>query len=267
MMIPPPAPSLSSVTDYYPSSTTLSTSSVDTGLASDLARHDILEDDGNGVLVVPQPQSPSESQSFIQTPAPRISNTRPIFYSSRAYYDSDDYDNATNNYNYNYACLFHVLNCHETFTDIDHWKTHVLSHFRTHQPPPIARCPICPTITSLTSPTTNTPNNIFTDTSHIRAWDALLDHIDTAHYQHGHTLVNTRPDFELLRYLFRLRIISEEQFKLVQVVPGAGSPGYQRGMEPARARVGSAEEPFCAAYSRRRERRMTEERRRGWGVA
>lgn len=53
----------------------------------------------------------------------------------------------------------------------------------------------------------------------------------------------------------------------MQVVPVAGSPGYQRGMEPARARMGSAEEPFCAAYSRRRERRMTEERRRGWGVA
>ncbi|KAJ5133185.1 hypothetical protein N7526_004550 [Penicillium atrosanguineum] len=43
-----------------------------------------------------------------------------------------------------YVCLFHMLDCHDSFDDESEWRTHVVSHFRTHPPPSTARCPLCP---------------------------------------------------------------------------------------------------------------------------
>ncbi|KAL2872684.1 uncharacterized protein BJX67DRAFT_15575 [Aspergillus lucknowensis] len=147
-----------------------------------------------------------------------------------------------------YICLFHILDCHETFEDSGEWRTHVLSHFRTHEPPDTARCPLCPA-------------ERFTSTPHQRAWDIMLEHVDVAHYQQGQTLAGSRPDFELMRYLYNLRVISVDQFKAMQLAPQPSSPAYHRRQEPVRASVGSSDEPYCVPYSRRREERMRGQRR------
>lgn len=180
-----------------------------------------------------------------------------------------------------YACLFHMLDCHDAFDDATQWRTHVLSHFRTHPPPRTARCPLCPdtefidqdadqsSISSLAAPadinTTNLPRpttaTAMSLQDHPSAWDRLLNHIATDHYQHGETLAGSRPDFELMRYLYGRRIISDAQFKAMQLAPAPSSPAYHRSQDGVRASIGSADEPYCAPYSRRREERMRGQQR------
>lgn len=179
-----------------------------------------------------------------------------------------------------YACLFHMLDCHDTFDDATQWRTHVLSHFRTHPPPRTARCPLCLDTefidqdldtdrSSLSSPTSQTDTNTFNpppsteipSQDHTSAWDRLLNHVAADHYQHGQTLAGSRPDFELMRYLYGRRIISDAQFKAMQLAPAPSSPAYHRSQDGVRASIGSADEPYCAPYSRRREERMRGQQR------
>ena len=180
-----------------------------------------------------------------------------------------------------YACLFHMLDCHVAFDDATQWRTHVLSHFRTHPPPRTARCPLCPdtefidqdadqsSISSLAAPadinTTNLPRRTtataMSSQDQPSAWDRLLNHVATDHYQHGQTLAGSRPDFELMRYLYGRRIISDAQFKAMQLAPAPSSPAYHRSQDGVRASIGSADEPYCAPYSRRREERMRGQQR------
>ncbi|RJE17588.1 hypothetical protein PHISCL_10074 [Aspergillus sclerotialis] len=185
-------------------------SSAITTMASDLAANNtthILQEDEAGALTLPSP------------PTSPLQNTN------------------------KYICLFHLLDCHSTFASAGQWKTHVLSHFRTHPPPNTARCPLC-------------PDEKFTDSPDSRAWDAMLDHVDTEHYSRGQTLAGSRPDFELMRYLFRLRIISVDQFKVLQLSPAPSNPAYHASQDAVRASIGSSDEPFCTPYSRRREQRL-----------
>ncbi|KKK14672.1 hypothetical protein P175DRAFT_0502977 [Aspergillus ochraceoroseus IBT 24754] len=232
-------PSLSS--DSASSAAGSSSLSLDTMWASDIVGHGILEDDGTGALVVPPSHPPQhhhrhhrrrrrhlrQRQHLIHPPSP---SAPPL------------------NQPHRYICLFHILDCQDTFDDAEEWKTHVLSHFRTHEPPDTARCPLC-------------PGERFTSTPHHRAWDLLLEHVDVAHYQQGETLAGSRPDFELMQYLYRLRVISVDQFKVMQLAPPPSSPAYHRSQEPVRASIGSSDEPYCAPYSRRREERMRGQRR------
>ena len=180
-----------------------------------------------------------------------------------------------------YTCLFHMLDCHDSFDDAAQWRTHVLSHFRTHPPPQTARCPLCPDTTftdndgqsdTKDSPTpasvspagsadedsakSNTPSSSSTTPRDPRAWDRMLDHVANDHYQRGQTLAGSRPDFELMRYLYGRRIISDAQFKAMQLAPAPSSPAYHRSQDGVRASIGSSDEPYCAPYSRRREERM-----------
>ncbi|KAL4867666.1 hypothetical protein BDV12DRAFT_170860 [Aspergillus spectabilis] len=206
---------------------TSSSLSLHTMWASGIIGSGILEDDGTGALVIPpnhalQRQIDSHSPSL--SPSPLPPQQQP------------------------YICLFHILDCHDTFDDVDQWKTHVLSHFRTHEPPDTARCPLCPA-------------ERFSSTPHQRAWDIMLEHMDISHCQQGQTLAGSRPDFELMRYLYNLRVISVDQFKVMQLAPQPSSPAYHRRQEPVRASVGSSDEPYCVPYSRRREDRMRGQRR------
>ncbi|KAJ5175914.1 uncharacterized protein N7482_001791 [Penicillium canariense] len=182
-----------------------------------------------------------------------------------------------------YVCLFHMLDCHDAFDDAAQWRTHVLSHFRTHPPPRTARCPLCPDTefidkqedagaasptpieTGLNSaphaPCTSQDQDQDPDPDQPSAWDRLLNHVAGEHYQHGQTLAGSRPDFELMRYLYGLRLISDAQFKAMQLAPAPSSPAYHRSQDGVRASIGSADEPYCAPYSRRREERMRGQQR------
>lgn len=202
-----------------------------------------------------------------------------------------------------YTCLFHMLDCHESFADEQNWTTHVLSHFRTHPPPQTARCPLCPNTkfvdgdpNPLSSPVPSpdekddepeTVPELEPSRASIRrvdsgtdvrddgpytgidigigletelgytgsAWRRLLDHVG-AHYRTGQTLAGSRADFELMRYLYGRRIISDAQFKAMQLAPAPSSPAYHASQDGVRASIGSSDEPYCAPYSRRREERM-----------
>ncbi|RAK71558.1 uncharacterized protein BO72DRAFT_453581 [Aspergillus fijiensis CBS 313.89] len=187
--------------------------SLDTRWASNLAGHALLVDDGTGALIVPA--------------------------------RDDSHDR-----HYPYLCLFHILDCHIAFDNAHDWRTHVLSHFRTHAPPKTARCPLC-----------TGQGAKFHDTADLGAWDAMLDHVDSVHYQEGQSLAGSRPDFELMQYLYGQRIISVDQFKAMQLPPSPSSPAYHQSHESVRANIGSSDEPYCAPYSRRREERMRGQRR------
>lgn len=174
-----------------------------------------------------------------------------------------------------YICLFHMLDCHDSFDDVAQWRTHVHSHFRTHPPPSTARCPLCPntkfvdgdsdSTTSVDGITADTPkDDTGTDPS---AWDRMLDHVATEHYQHGQTLAGSRPDFELMRYLYGRRIISDAQFTAMQLAPAPSSPAYHRSQDGVRASIGSSDEPYCAPYSRKREERIRGQQRGEAGVS
>lgn len=265
-----PVPSLSSATN--PPSTVPS-STIDTALASDLVAHEILEEDGAGALVVPR-RAPHIITAGAITGITGTGGDAADTGDGAGTGSGDDAGTGAEadagagtetgtGQGIIYTCLFPILNCHETFTDIAHWKTHVLSHFQTHEPPSTAQCPICPLIHTSTTSSSSQTTATFVNNDTTRAWDALLDHISTTHSPAGHTLTNTRPDLELLRYLFRLRIIGEEQLKVVQLGFRPGSAAYGRGQEGVRVRVGREEEPFWGVYSRRRERRGREGREGG----
>ncbi|KAJ5753490.1 uncharacterized protein N7511_007643 [Penicillium nucicola] len=174
-----------------------------------------------------------------------------------------------------YVCLFHMLDCHESFDDDAQWRTHVCSHFRSHPTPPTARCPLCPSMKFIDGIAEPISSPVLDDDESMRsenivmpgpgvgpepgqssAWDRMLDHVAAGHYQLGQTLAGSRPDFELMRYLYGLRIITDAQFKAMQLPPAPSSPAYHRSQDGVRASIGSADEPYCAPYSKRREQRM-----------
>ncbi|KAI9368597.1 hypothetical protein BJX61DRAFT_210481 [Aspergillus egyptiacus] len=217
-------PSLSN--DSACSGSSPSSLSFDSISTSDIIRSGLLEEDSSGALVIPRNLALQHSiHSPARAPSPPLPRRQKI-----------------------YICLFYILDCHDTFDDPEQWRTHVFSHFRMHEPPDRARCPLCPT-------------ERFTSTPDKRAWDFLLEHVEIAHFHQGQTLAGSRPDFELMRYLYNLRVISVDQFKVMQLAPPPSSPAYHWRQEPLRANVGSSDEPYCVPYSRRREARMRGQRR------
>jgi hypothetical protein len=160
-----------------------------------------------------------------------------------------------------YACLFHMLDCHESFDDPAEWRTHIFSHFRAHPTPPTARCPMCANTTFVDADADEKDDESITPS----AWDQMLDHVAEDHFRNGQGLAGSRPDFELMRYLYGMRIITDAQFKAMQLPPAPSSPAYHRSQDGVRASIGSADEPYCAPYSKRREERMRGQQR-GVGV-
>ncbi|KAJ5666755.1 hypothetical protein N7462_011164 [Penicillium macrosclerotiorum] len=273
---PPPLPGLSS------GSSSPSISSVETrsdgpaggyGFGFDPRDdHHILDHHGLAPVITtttdPGPAHSRASSSSWSTAAPSVSSATPSLPTQNA-------DGLARIY----VCLFHMLDCHDAFDDGADWRTHVLSHFRTHCTPRTARCPLCPDTvfaddtgnspapasTSASPPTTPTlepvqrepaPDSSFSADAGPSAWDRMLDHVASAHYELGHTLAGSRPDFELMRYLYALRLITDAQFKAMQLAPAPSSPAYHRSQDGVRASIGSSDEPYCAPYSRRREERM-----------
>ncbi|KAL1966072.1 hypothetical protein VTN77DRAFT_4820 [Rasamsonia byssochlamydoides] len=146
-----------------------------------------------------------------------------------------------------YHCLFHILTCDHRSDRVDEWKTHVLSHFRGHPLPPTARCQWCSASFSQGRPG--------------GAWDAMLEHVAHEHFERGDTLSSSQTNFQLMQYLYCAKLITVDQFKTVQLPPSPSSPAYRPSQDPVRASIGSSDEPFCASYSPRREKRMREQRR------
>lgn len=146
-----------------------------------------------------------------------------------------------------YHCLFHNLSCNFQSEKVELWKTHVLSHFRGCQLPQIASCQWCAAE--------------YDGESAGRTWNKMLEHVAHEHFEKGHTLAASRPSFELMKYMYQSKIITEDQLKAIQLCPSPDSPAYHPSQDPVRANIGSSDEPYCSTYSPRREKRLREQRR------
>jgi len=118
----------------------------------------------------------------------------------------------------------------------------VLSHFKARPTPTDARCPACKFTVAERQPGV--------------AWQVLLDHISQEHLERGHSLANTRPDFNLMQYLYCKGIIMQDQMRLVQVPAAPGRAGYIASQDTVRAIIGSSDEPWFSYANPQRERRM-----------
>ncbi|CDM37242.1 hypothetical protein DTO013E5_8382 [Penicillium roqueforti] len=252
------------VPDLSSASPSPSISSVDTrpGTGVDSAQGDT-STDGLGIYVLGDPTP--------LTTDPALSPSRPPSLTAST---------STSAEQRTYACLFHMLDCHKSFADSAEWRAHVVSHFRSYPTPPSARCPLCPNTKfvdgisdPVSSPVLEDGESIRSSDDAVRplsgdfpsAWDRMLDHVAADHYCLGQTLAGSRPDFELMRYLYGMRVITDAQFKAMQLPPAPSSPAYHRSQDGVRASIGSADEPYCAPYSKRREERMRGQQR-GVGV-
>ncbi|KAJ5780225.1 hypothetical protein N7457_005385 [Penicillium paradoxum] len=262
-----PMPDLSSASP----STSISSSDTRPGFGSgfDYARDNsaamyALDGTRMGPLITTEP---ALARTSLSCPAPSISSTSPSAPASVSSIEQRTY-----------ACLFHMLDCYESFDDEAEWRTHVFSHFRSHPTPSSARCPLCPNTKFVDGIVEPVSSPLLEDVEAANlidvarplldfpsAWHRMLDHVAGDHYSHGQTLAGSRPDFELMRYLYGMRIITDAQFKATQLPPAPSSPAYHRSQDGVRASIGSADEPYCAPYSKRREERMRGQRR-GVGV-
>ncbi|KLJ07011.1 hypothetical protein EMPG_17486 [Blastomyces silverae] len=141
-------------------------------------------------------------------------------------------------------CFFHILDCDKSFTNLDVWKTHVLSHFRLHPAPTTAQCPACPYRIS------DSHNGI--------AWRRMLTHLADQHLKQGYSIQNICPDFETMRHLYCANIITRGQLRLLQLPAALGRPGYCPSLDTVRAGIGSSDDPCVVYTNRHRERRMRE---------
>ncbi|OAX77908.1 hypothetical protein ACJ72_07788 [Emergomyces africanus] len=143
-----------------------------------------------------------------------------------------------------HCCFFHVLDCDEIFTDVNEWKTHVLSHFRLHPAPTTAQCPAC--------------QYRISDPDHGIAWRKMLTHLADQHLKQGYPIQNACPDFETMKHLYCANIITREQLRLIQLPAAPQRPGYSPSLDSVRAMIGSSDDPCVVYMSRHRERRMRE---------
>ena len=175
-------------------------------------------------------------------------------------------------------CPFQILDCEESFSDIRLFKTHVFSHFRGQPCPACATCFLCGTKFSQTE-----------QDDVARAWNEMLSHLANDHFRRGQRLGTVRADFDLMRWMYARRIITDAQFKRLQLCPRptmiptfAGGrdgeivnaprvpmappsmlPRVQRRSRPL-PRVGTVarpDEPFTVQAGRRSDRRSRTMRR------
>lgn len=98
-----------------------------------------------------------------------------------------------------YQCTFYFLDCNKSFDDFQEWLSHSLSHFKCSPPPSEVQCPFCAEWRMDAGPD---------------AWNAKMRHV-AEHQRNGqrHDSVSCRPDIPLFRYLWRIRIIDNQQLK------------------------------------------------------
>lgn len=98
-----------------------------------------------------------------------------------------------------FPCIFSFLKCTESFADEEEWTTHCLSHFHPEPPPKAVLCPFCHDFDQKLD-------------DRYAAWNARMHHI-ASHYRAGHALLQSRPDFDLFRYLWQREIISYADYR------------------------------------------------------
>ncbi|KAH3905608.1 hypothetical protein HBI56_201210 [Parastagonospora nodorum] len=102
-----------------------------------------------------------------------------------------------------YECAFWFLNCGYISQNHEEWMTHCESHFRGEEPPRSVQCPLCEW-------------RISSSNDGRMSWHARMQHVATEHTMLGQTLRTSRPDFDLYRYLWKMRLIDDQDYKELQ---------------------------------------------------
>ena len=95
-------------------------------------------------------------------------------------------------------CPFNQLYCFMTFTTIDEWFKHSLSHFGDVGPPKKCRCCFC--------------DAEFEDKSGLQSWGKRMEHV-AYHHKIGCRMAHARPDFDVYTYLWNKRLISDAEYR------------------------------------------------------
>jgi hypothetical protein len=98
-----------------------------------------------------------------------------------------------------FECAFWFLDCAYISHNRDEWLVHCESHFRGEEPPRSVQCPLCDWRLACDDGWT--------------AWSLRMQHLVQEHTMLGHTLRTARPDFDLFHYLWRRRLIDDQDLK------------------------------------------------------
>jgi hypothetical protein len=101
-----------------------------------------------------------------------------------------------------YECAFWFLSCGYISRNQEEWMTHCESHFRGEEPPLSVQCPLCDW------------NESSDDGRAI--WYTRMQHVAYEHTMLGQTLRTSRPDFDLFHYLWKRRLIDDQDYKELQ---------------------------------------------------
>ena len=102
-----------------------------------------------------------------------------------------------------FPCTFGFLRCEAQFEDECAWRTHCLSHFRSHPPPCRISCPFCDEL-----------DKRFFEDPH-EAWEHRMSHI-AGHIRARDVIRTCNSDSNLCYYLMQKKIISHADFKELQ---------------------------------------------------
>jgi hypothetical protein len=109
-----------------------------------------------------------------------------------------------------YTCCFWYLHCYYRAADEGEWKLHCKSHLHGRPPPKTAACPFCPAK--------------FESTDGEISWATKMDHMAEHHRDRVDLSRNTRPDFEMFRYLWQQKIIGYPDYQELMSNYGLSRP-------------------------------------------
>ena len=158
-------------------------------------------------------------------------------------------------------CPFNLLYCLNAFANEQDWVNHSLTHFNTAThvigPPKRNSCCFC--------------DATFESHNALRSWALRMEHVQF-HHRLGHRLAFARPDFELFKYLYDNKLISDATYKdlrghskdrnaeycdligLVPAQPQAPNANMSPPMSPQSPRA-AVTETYSPARARREGRR------------
>lgn len=111
-------------------------------------------------------------------------------------------------------CPFNLLSCFRTFSSRADWISHSLAHFGNVEPPRANVCCFC--------------SATFTPSTGIRSWTDRMIHV-SFHHKLGHTLASARPDFELFTHLWKHRLITGAEYRILRENYGRSPPVLEPG--------------------------------------
>lgn len=152
-------------------------------------------------------------------------------------------------------CLMYIIGCPISFqlSERDVWHSHNLSHYGDNPPPTHAMCIFC--------------NTSFDSRDPFTCWSNRMNHI-AEHFEMYKTIEQSRPDFHVIKDMWKKGCISEEDYKLC--IEYTERPPCD-GLRPSNYIPEEIEKKQKAAYDRvnrvpiRESRQEVRDRQRGKG--